>query len=237
MNAGYGDIGPYRAVATKNHTGVGDAVTTQSDSFSKDGPKLTQATWDSFPVMSKVHFSTVVAEVAEFGSSTEVDVFSEDRVANVVEMRRLGPGQENRVLHFRCMANHGVCTNPREFTDVGSAAHDGSRTDVARSNQIRSSFNGGGSLDDDAFASGEKPGVVNADVAAQILHLGFHSSLMVWVEHPPHRAILGKRGEVATFSPGKRGEEGRGIGELTPVHAPSKRHLGMNVVMAQDARW
>ena len=40
--------------------------------------------------MAKMHFSPVVAEVAEFGSSTEVDVFSEDGVANVVEMRRFG---------------------------------------------------------------------------------------------------------------------------------------------------
>ena len=141
------------------------------------------------------------------------------------------------MLHFRCMANHGVCTNPREFTDVGSAAHDGSRTDVARSNQVSSCLNGRRCFDDDTFSSGEKPRVVNADVAAQILHLGFQSSLMVWVEHPPHRAILGKGGEVATFCPGKRGKECRCIGELAPVHAPSKRHLGMNVVMAQDARW
>ena len=90
MNASYGDIGPYGAVATKNHAGVGHAITTQSNPFSKDGSKLTQATWDSFPVMAKMHFSSVVTEVAEFGSSTEVDVFSEDGVANVVEMRRFG---------------------------------------------------------------------------------------------------------------------------------------------------
>ena len=141
------------------------------------------------------------------------------------------------MLHFRCMANDGVCTNPREFTDVGPAAHDGPWTDVARPNQVRSGFNGGGRVDDDAFTSGEKPGVVNADIAAQDLHLGFQSRLMVGVEHPPRRFILGKGGEVASFWPGKRGKESRGIGELTPVHAPSKRHLGMNVVMAQDARW
>ena len=237
MNAGYGDIGPYGAVATKNHAGVGYAIATQSTPFSKDGPKLAQATWNSFPVMTKVHFSPVITEVAEFGSSTEVDVFSEDGVANVVEMWRFGPGEENRVLHFRCMANHGVGTNPREFTDVGPAAHDGPWTDVARPNQVRSSFNGGRRVDDDTFASGEKTRVFNADVAAQDLHLGFQSRLMVGVEHPPHRFILWKGGEVATFCPGKRGKESRGIGELTPVHAPSKWHLGMNVVMAQDARW
>ena len=237
MNAGYGDVGPYGAVATKNHAGVGHAIATQGNPFSKDGPKLTQATWNSFPFMAKMHFSTVVAEVTEFRTSTEVDVFSEDGVANVIEMRRFGTWQEDRVLYFCSMANHGVGTNPREFTDVGSAAHDGPWADVARSNQVRSGFNGGGRLDDDATASGEKSGVVNADFAAQGLHLGFQSRLMVGVEHPPHRLILWKRGEVATFCPGKGGKECGGIGELTPVHAPSKRHLGMNVVMAQDARW
>jgi hypothetical protein len=42
---------------------------------------------------------------------------------------------------------------------------------------------------------------------------------------------------VPVFRPGKGGEEGCSVSQTAPVHAPSKRCLGINVVMAQDARW
>ncbi len=206
MNAGDGDVGPYSAVATKNHSRIGDAVATQRHAFTKHGSEFAQATGDSLSVEAKMYFSSVIPQVAEFGPSAEVDVFSEDGIAYVVEMWRFGPRKKNGVLYFRRMANHGVGTNPGEFADIGPATHDGSWTDVARANQVGSSLNGRRRLDDDAFSSGEKPGVVNADVAVEGLHLGFQSRNVVGVKHLPHWPVW-EGGEVAAFSPGKGGKE------------------------------
>jgi len=165
MNPGDGDVWPYSTVATKNHARVGDAVATQRHAFAKHGSEFTQATGDSLSIQPKMHFSSVISQVAEFGPSAEVNVFSEDGIAYVVEMWRFSPRKKNGVLYFRRMANHCVGTNPGEFADVGPAAYDGSWTDVARANQVGSRLNGRRRLNDDAFSSGEKPGVVNADVA------------------------------------------------------------------------
>ena len=141
------------------------------------------------------------------------------------------------MLDFRGVPDHGIGANPRKFTNIGAASHHGSWSNVARTDEVGAGFNAGRSVDDDAFAAGEKTRVFAGDLTADGSHLRLQTAGMLRVEQLPYRAVTWQNREVPVFRPGKGGEEGRSVRHAAPVHAPSKRCLGINVVMAQDARW
>lgn len=82
-----GDVGTNHAVATQDHAGIGDAVATERAAFAEDGSEFTQAAGDALAVDSQVHLTPVISKVAEFGTSPQVDIPSENGISNVVEMR------------------------------------------------------------------------------------------------------------------------------------------------------
>ena len=63
--------------------------------FQFPAAKLAQATWKAVAVKSEMNCTTIVSKVAQFGSCAQVDVFSEDGVANVIEMRCFRTGEED----------------------------------------------------------------------------------------------------------------------------------------------
>ena len=95
MDARDSDVWPHDRMWAQYGAGVGYAVAPQLATFAKNGSKLAQATWKAVAVKSEMNFTTIVSKVAQFGSCAQVDVFSEDGVANVSEMRCFRTGEED----------------------------------------------------------------------------------------------------------------------------------------------
>ena len=141
------------------------------------------------------------------------------------------------MLDFGGMTHHGVGANPGILSNVSSAADDCSRPDVARSDQVRSRLTGRRFVNDDAVAPSEEAGVFNADITLQRRHLSFQSQRVAGIEQAPNGFAHRKSRKEPVLLPREGGEKHRSVGEVAPVHEPSKRLWGMNVMMAQDARW
>ena len=143
MHTRDGNVGANNAVTPQYHAGIGDAVAAKSASLTQHGPEFAQAAGYALTVYSQVHLTAVVAEIAEFGTRPKVDVFSENGVADVVEVGGFGARQENGMLHFGGMTDHSVGTNPRVFTHIGAASYDGPGADVAGTDKRRTRFHDG----------------------------------------------------------------------------------------------
>ena len=136
------------------------------------------------------------------------------------------------MLDFCCVTDHSIGADPRIFSNISAAPNDGSGSNVARTDEVGSCFNGGRGVNDDAFATGEEVRIVTSNLTGDAAHLCFQATGMLRVEQLPHRPVNGESREVPVFRPGKGGEEGCSVSQTAPVHAPSKRCLGINVVMA-----
>ena len=112
MHAGNGDIGPHNAVASKHNTWIHDAVAPRCDTFAQNSAKLSKPTWDSLLAMAEMHFASVVAKIAEFGAGTEVCAFTEDGIADVIEVGRFSTREKNGMFGLGCMTDHSISTDP-----------------------------------------------------------------------------------------------------------------------------
>ena len=237
MHAGNGDVGPYDAVAAEDHTWVRDAVATRGHPLSENSPEFAKPARYALVAMSKMDLASIVSKVAKFGPRSEVRTLSEDGIADVVEVRRLRSGKKNGVLDLGRMTDHGVGTNPGVLPHIGPATYNRSGADVARPDEVGSSFYRGRFIDDDAVSTREKSRIWTSDGPFEGSHLCFQTFRMVRVKHGPNGTAGWQRGNRTVFVARKRREEGGRIGEVSPVHAPAKRPLGINVVMTYAARW
>ena len=141
------------------------------------------------------------------------------------------------MLDFGGMTHHGVGANPGILSNVSSAANDCSRPDVARPDQVRSGLDGRRFVNDDGVAPSEEARVFDLDASSQGCHLSLEAGRVFTIEHAPYGFAHRKSGKGPVLVSREGGEKHRSVGEVAPVHEPSKRLWGMNVMMAQDARW
>ena len=66
---------------------------------------------------------SVVAEVREDDAGAEVRVAADDRVADVVQVRGVGAGEEDRALHLDVRADDAAVAHPAAAAQVGADAH------------------------------------------------------------------------------------------------------------------
>ena len=199
VDAGDGHVGPHDVVASQHNTGIGDTVAAQRTPFTQHGSEFSKPAPPSFAVDAEVNLTTVVAQVAEFGPCTEVDALAEDGVADVIEMWSLGPWQQDGVLHFGGVTDHGIGANPRMFAYVGTAANHGPWTDVARADQVRALFHGGRFVHHHAFTSVEEPLERRSVFNRQGRHLRLQVALKARVEQTPRRAVAWEHRESPVF--------------------------------------
>ena len=95
VNSSHRHVGPNDILAPKNDAGIGDAVAPQGTIFSQNRPKFTQTASHTLAVDAKVDFSSIVSQIAQFCSSTQVNIRSEYGISNVVEVRCFGLRKEN----------------------------------------------------------------------------------------------------------------------------------------------
>ena len=237
VDAGYGHVWPNHAVATQHDTGVGHAVASQCTTFAKQRSEFSQSARDAFTADPEMDLASVVSKVAEFGSSAEVHVFSKDRIAHVIEMGGFGSRKENAVLDLGRMTDHRIGANPRVFSHISAASNNGSRPDITGADEVCTRLNHRRGVDDDAFTTDEEPWVFTRNTAVKISHLPLQGTLVGWVEYRPRRTVGWKRWCFTVLPAGKGGKESGRRSGLLPVHAKANEPLGINVVMAQAARW
>ena len=95
VNSSHRHVGPNDILASKNDAGIGDAVAPQGTIFSKNRSKFTQTASQTLAVDAKVDFSSIVSQIAQFCSRTQVNIRSEYGISNVVEMGCFGLRKEN----------------------------------------------------------------------------------------------------------------------------------------------
>ena len=112
VDPGDGDVWPYDAVTSENNAGIHDAVASRGDPFAEHGTEFSKTAGDSFPPVSQVNLPSIVAEVAEFGSCSEVRTLSKNGITDVIEVGSFGAGQKESMFGFGCMTDHGIGTYP-----------------------------------------------------------------------------------------------------------------------------
>ena len=237
VDAGYGDVWPNHAVAAQHDTGVGHAVASQCTTFTKQRSEFSQSARDAFTADPEMDLASVVSKVAEFGSSAEVHVSSKDRIAHVIEMWGFGSRKENAVLDLGRMTDHRIGANPRVFSHISAASNNGSGSDITGADEVCTGFNHRRGVDDDAFATDEEPWIFTRNTAVKISHLPFKEPLSVGLSTVHAGPLAGSAGVSPSSSLVKEGKRAAAEADCLPVHAKANEPLGINVVMAQAARW
>ena len=237
MDARYRDVGPNHAVATQDDTRVGDAVAAQGDAFTQQSAKLSQPACNPLAVDPKVNFTAVVAKVAEFGTCAKVDVLSENGIADVIEMGRFGARQEDAVFDFGSVTHDRIGTNPRIFSNIGPAADDGPRTDVAWADEVGPRLDGRRGIDDDPLSADKETLVVKINRPGEDAHLRLQTGRPVRVEQGPDWAPDRQGRQTSVLGAVKRWKKSGRCCHALPVHGHAMKLCGMKVVFAQAAAW
>ena len=206
MHAGNGDVGPYDAVAAEDHTWVRDAVATRGHPLSENSPEFAKPARYALVAMSKMDLASIVSKVAKFGPRSEVRTLSEDGIADVVEVRRFRSGKKNGVLDLGRMTDHGVGTNPGVLPHIGPATYNRSGADVARPDEVGSSFYRGRFIDDDAVSTRKNPGFGQAMVPSRAAICAFRPSEWFGSSMAQTGPLVGNVGTAPSSSPENDGK-------------------------------
>jgi hypothetical protein len=149
--------------SSDHDAGMENAVAAGHDAVTQDGSELAPSGRAGLAADFEVDHPAVVAEVGEDRPRAKVDVGSEDGVAHVVEVRRLGAGQEDGALDL------GVGSHDRAVPDPDAAAQVRSRADFYVLPQIERPFEHyagaePGSLADDDVVAGQVNAVRKGDL-------------------------------------------------------------------------
>ncbi len=119
---------------------------------SQHGAQLSSARRETLVAGRDTDLGTVVTEVGEDRSSTQVDITSENRVANIVLVGGSGPGQEDRPLDLRMGADDTAVTDPVTGSQIGAGPDLDIATDPDRAFDDGTRIDSGTGADGDAIA-------------------------------------------------------------------------------------
>ena len=86
MHAGNGTLGHTTLLHPSTTPGFMTLLHPVATPSPRTAPNFQKPTWDSLLAMAEMHFASVVAKIAEFGAGTEVCAFTEDGIADVIEV-------------------------------------------------------------------------------------------------------------------------------------------------------
>src|SRR5262249_10931547 len=91
---------------------VEDAVAPGQGAVAEEGAELAATGRHALEAVRDLDLAAVVAEVGEDGAGAQVDAGAEDRVADVVQVRGLGSGEQDGALDLRVGADHAAVLRP-----------------------------------------------------------------------------------------------------------------------------
>lgn len=203
------DIRPDIAIQPEHDARVAHRVAANLHTFCENRAEFPQTAVHGQIVDADI--ASIIAQIGQFATRTQVDPAAENRVSDVVEVRCLSPGQQQAMLDLTRMTDHRISADP------GMASHQGAMANLTGDVCRPFDVNGGpdqAAIDDvdHTFALVDGHGrmqtsTIGTQSLQQELQLGCKPIRVGLVKHRPDRLLLGhlKPGDAASRT-GERGE-------------------------------